>query len=263
MIGVTMKNWLGLAVVLCIVLIVFSPWGVNAQDASAQNLWVEPGTGMEFVHIPGRCFMMGNDTAEPDERPRHEVCLYDFWMGRYEVTQGQWQAVMDSNPSRFKNGDNYPVETVSWNEVNAFVKKLNQTSSHKFRLPTEAEWEYAASCGGKDLPYAGGDDINAVAWYGANSGGGTHEVGTRAPNGFALYDMSGNVWEWCRDIHAWNAYTMTDRTVPLFMGKGFRRVDRGGSWINFKNDLRVTRRDRYNPEDKSSNLGFRLVMDHH
>ena len=256
-----MRNWQGPAVVLCTVLIVFSVCRAHAQDQAVQDLWVEPSTGMEFVHIPGGCFMMGRDRGESDERPRHEVCVYDFWMGRYEVTQGQWQAIMGSNPSRFKKGDTYPVETVSWDEVNAFVKKLNQAASQRFRLPTEAEWEYAASCGGKQYPYAGGDDIDAVAWYDANSGGTTHEVGTRAPNGFALYDMSGNVWEWCRDIHAWNAYTITSRTAPLFQGQGFRRVDRGGSWINFKDDLRVTRRDRYNPADKSSNLGFRLILD--
>jgi len=223
--------------------------------------WVESTTGMEFVSVPGGCFMMGNDSGEADERPRHEVCLYDFWIGRYEVTQGQWKKIMGSNPSRFKKGDDYPVENVSFLDVKEFVKRLNQTSHGLFRLPTEAEWEYAASCGGKELVSLGADALDAVAWYDLNSGKTTHGVGTKAANGYALYDMLGNVWEWCEDVYAWDVYKKSDRTMPLFQGKGFRKVDRGGSWMNFKADLSVTRRDNYNPEDKSSNLGFRLIRE--
>lgn len=140
-----MKNWLHLAVVFAAVLIVACPGRLAAQDEAPQDFWVDPLTGMEFLHIPGGCFMMGDDSGEPDERPRHEVCVYDFWMGRYEVTQGQWEAIMESSPSKFKAGDNHPVESVSWNEVNEFIKKLNLVFSQRFRLPTEAEWEYAAT----------------------------------------------------------------------------------------------------------------------
>lgn len=256
-----MKKWLDLAVVFAAVLIVACPGRLAAQDEAPQDFWVEPGTGMEFLHIPGGCFMMGDDSGEPDERPRHEVCVYDFWMGRYEVTQGQWKTIMESNPSKFKAGDNHPVETVSWNEVNEFIKKLNLVSSQRFRLPTEAEWEYAATCGGRENLCFDGNDIDTFAWYDENSKGTTHEVGIKAPNLFGLYDMLGNVWEWCQDIYAWNAYSITQRTAPLFQGDGFRRVDRGGSFFNFKGDVRPTKRDRYNPDDKSSNLGFRLIMD--
>jgi formylglycine-generating enzyme required for sulfatase activity len=256
-----MRNRLWLAVILC--LVSFSPWPgpLDAAEPTASDSWVEPTTGMEFVAVPGGCFMMGNDSGEDDERPCHEVCVYDFWIGRYEVTQGQWESIMDSNPSRFNKGDDFPVETVSWNDVKEFVKRLNDTVTGTFRLPTEAEWEYAATCGGEGLSFAGGDDIDAVAWYDGNSEGCTHEVGTKAPNRYALYDMSGNVWEWCEDVHAWNAYSNTGRTTPVFQGAGFRKVDRGGSWVNFKGDVRATRRDRYNPEDKSSNLGFRLIRE--
>ena len=256
-----MRNRLWLAVILC--LVSFSPWpgSLDAAEPTASDLWVEPTTGMAFVSVPGGCFMMGNDSGEDDERPCHEVCVYAFWIGRYEVTQGQWKTIMGDNPSRFKNGDDYPVESVSWNDVKEFLKRLNENSSEKFRLPTEAEWEYAATCGGEGLPFAGGDDIDAVAWYDGNSKGITHEVGGKAPNRFALYDMSGNVWEWCEDVHAWNAYSKTGRTTPVFQGDGFRKVDRGGSWVNFKGDVRATRRDRYNPKDKSSNLGFRLIRE--
>ncbi|MBI9090306.1 MAG: formylglycine-generating enzyme family protein [Desulfobacterium sp.] len=256
-----MRNVLCLAVTLCLVSILYRPGSLGAEEVTASDSWVEPNTGMAFVSVPGGCFMMGNNSGESDERPSHEACVYDFWIGRYEVTQGQWKAIMGSNPSRFKKGDNYPVEMVSWDDVKVFLKRLNEISTETFRLPTEAEWEYAATCGGEGFTFAGGDDIDAVAWYDGNSNETTHGVGTKAPNNYALYDMSGNVWEWCEDVHAWNAYSNTGRTTPLFLGKGFRKVDRGGSWVNFKGDVRATRRDRYNPEDKSSNLGFRLIRE--
>ena len=152
-----------------------------------------------------------------------------FWIGKYTVTQGQWQKVMGNNPSGFKKGDNYPVETVSWDDAKEFIRKLNGKSGYTFRLPTEAEWEYAARSGGKAEKYAGGNDIDAVAWYVANSGRSTHPVGTKAPNGLGIYDMSGNVWQWCEDKYDAEAYKKHQRNNPISSSGGSLKVLRGGS----------------------------------
>ena len=137
---------------------------------------------MEFVWVPGGCYRMGSNSGEDDEQPVHEVCVDGFWLGKYEVTQAEWQRVMGNNPSHFK-GDRNPVEIVSWDDAQEFIKRLNAKGNGTFRLPTEAEWEYAARSGGKDEKYAGGNDVDRVAWYKSNSGGKTHPVGTKAPNG--------------------------------------------------------------------------------
>ncbi|MDB4444681.1 PEGA domain-containing protein, partial [bacterium] len=168
-----------------------------AQASNAgrpSEVWRESVTGMEFVWVPGGCYEMGcgswTSDCDGDEKPVHEVCVDGFWMGKYEVTQGQWKLVMGSNPSHFKKGDNYPVELVSWNDAKGFKRKLSSMNRGKytFRLPTEAEWEYACRSGGQPEEYAGGSDVDRVGWYLDNSGHSTHPVGTKTANGLGIYD---------------------------------------------------------------------------
>ncbi len=227
-------------------------------DEATGRTWRDPTTGMEFVFVPGGCYRMGSNSGQHDEKPVHEVCVDGFWMGKFEVTQAEWQRVMGSNPSGFK-GDRNPVEQVSWNDAQEFIKRLNAKGNGTFRLPTEAEWEYAARSGGKDEKYAGGNDVNRVAWYGGNSGNKTHPVGTKAPNGLGLYDMSGNVWEWCQDWYNDKAYSQHSRQNPIYSGGGGSRVDRGGSWFFNARLVRAADRDGGDPGGRSRDLGFRLL----
>ncbi len=188
---------------------------------------------IELVNIPKGCFKMGS-TEYGDEEPVHEVCVDNFLMGKYEVTQGEWYAIMEENPSEFKKGDNYPVETVSWYKVQSFIKKLNDASGKKFRLPTEAEWEYACRGAKKDEKYCGGNNVDTLAWYFPNSGNSTHPVTSKEkkPNAFNLYNMSGNVWEWCEDWYGKDYYSTSPSNNPKGPSAGSDRVIRGGSWFD-------------------------------
>jgi formylglycine-generating enzyme required for sulfatase activity len=226
------------------------------------NTYTEPVTGMEFVFVPGGCFQMGDTfgDGDSDEKPVHEVCVDGFYMGKYEVTQGQWRKVMGNNPSYFKNGDNYPVETVSWNDAQEFISKLNAGGGKEFRLSTEAEWEYAARSGGKKEKYAGGNDVDAVAWYGKNSGSKTQPVGSKAANGLGIYDMSGNVWEWCRDWYDGSYYKNSPRQKPQGPSNGADRVGRGGCWDYDPGIVRAAHRAGSEPASRYYILGFRLVL---
>ena len=206
-----------------------------------------PGTNVSFkmVAVEGGTFWMGlpddDPHAQDEEKPRHQVTLSSFSIGQTEVTQALWEAVMGSNPSKFK-GMNRPVEEVSWDDCQEFITKLNQLTGRKFRLPTEAEWEYAARGGNYShgYIYAGSDDIDAVAWYGGNipsqySGGagyGTQTVATKQPNELGLYDMSGNVYEWCLDWYSDNYYANSPSVNPCNTTSSYKRVDRGGSWMS-------------------------------
>jgi len=197
----------------------------------------------------------------------------DFYIEKYDVTQGQWQAIMVNNPSYFKNcGENCPVDQVSWNDVQEFISKLNsRTGGNKYRLPTEAEWEYAARSGGKAEKYAGANDVDRVAWYGSNSGGKTHQVGTKEANGLGLYDMSGNVSQWVQDWYGHNYYGGSLRNNPrgqsysdaiiLSSGlMGVAHVCRGGSWYNLPDKVRASARGAILSDNPSSDkLGFRLL----
>jgi len=205
-----------------------------------------------------------------DEKPVHEVCVGDFYMGETEVTQKQWKDIMGDTPSYFKNCDECPVEKVSWNNIQRFIKKLNQKTTPSiplnnrgerviYRLPTEAEWEYAARSGGKKEKYAGGDDIDIVAWHGSNSGGKTHPVKQKKPNGLGLYDMSGNVWEWVQDWYDKNYYENTPKDNPKGPDSGLFRVNRGGGWYYSAGHLRNSHRDDYTSDSRSYDLGFRLA----
>src|SRR3989338_10514354 len=175
---------------LCLIIFLFSlPCTVTAEEIA---------TGENMVFIKGGCFQMGDTFGggDTDEQPVHKVCVDDFHMGKYEVTQKEWVDVMGTNPSHFKGCDNCPVENVSWDDIQEYINKLNQKTGKKYRLPTEAEWEYAARSGGKNEKYAGGNNIDSVGWYDGNSGSKTHPVGQKQPNGLGLYDMIGNVLEW-------------------------------------------------------------------
>jgi formylglycine-generating enzyme required for sulfatase activity len=204
----------------------------------AGQKWTEPVTGIEFVWVPGGCYEMGcgswTSDCDDDEKPVHPVCVDGFWMGKTEVTQGQWKKLMGKNPSKYQNGDNYPVETVSWNDAKEFIGKLKSMSGGKyeFRLPTEAEWEYACRSGGKAEKYAGGSDPNNLAWYAENNRSGTLQlVGTKVANGLGLYDMSGNVWEWCEDLYSAKIYGKHQGKNPVVTedhSGGSSRVIRGG-----------------------------------
>ncbi len=216
---------------------------------------LQPFTSMVFVK--GSTFQLGGNSNNGEE-PLHQVTLSDFYIGKYEVTQKEWVEIMGSNPSYFK-GDNLPVENVSWNEVQSFILKLNQKTGIKYRLPTEAEWEYAAR-GGKNNAtniYSGSDIINEVGWYNANSLGKSNMVGLKKPNDFGIYDMTGNVWEWCQDWYG--VYPSTPQTNPKGPDTGIYRVLRGGSWYNDDYLCRVTYRYSYNPDIKNDYIGFRLV----
>ncbi|WP_051294877.1 SUMF1/EgtB/PvdO family nonheme iron enzyme [Maridesulfovibrio bastinii] len=228
------------------------------SSSTPGKTWRDPTTGIEFVWVPGGCFQMGSNSGGKDEKPVHEVCVDGFWLGKYEVTQAEWQRVMGNNPSHFK-GDRNPVETVSWNDAQEFIKRMNAKGNGTFRLPTEAEWEYAARSGGRDETYAGGNDVDRVAWYNGNSGKKTHPVGTKAPNGLGLYDMSGNVCEWCQDWYNKNAYSQHSRQNPIYSGGGFDRVYRGGGWSSYAWGVRAANRCWIDPDCRNDDLGFRLL----
>ena len=195
---------------------------------------------------------MGSHKGDSDEKPVHRVTVSDFYMGKYEVTQKQWKAIMGNNPSYFK-GDNLPVENVSWNDVQKFLKKLNEKTGEHYRLPTEAEWEYAARGGVKSqgYEYSGSNNIDKVAWHRNHAGKITHPVGTKKPNELGIYDMSGNVWEWCR-----NKYENLDEEVD---DSNARRVLRGGSWDNGRHLARAAYRSRARPDSRYDNIGFRVL----
>jgi formylglycine-generating enzyme required for sulfatase activity len=218
---------------------------------------ITTGIGMEFVLIPAGEFQMGSNEGTKDERPVHRVHISEsFFMGKYEVTQAQWEAVMGTNPSRFKGNPNRPVENVSWEDVQAFIKRLNRQEGWEVcRLPTEAQWEYAARAGTTTERYE--NDLGAIAWYNENSGGETHEVAQKRPNARGLYDMLGNVREWCHDGQ--RKYTSANVIDPIGLtDAGAGRVARGGSWQNDARSARAADRYRYSPgEPGGHNLGFR------
>ena len=216
-----------------------------------------------MVYVEGGTFTMGatSEQQEPgyNEKPTHRVSLSSFYIGKYEVTQALWKAVMGSNPSNWK-GDNLPVENVSWNDCQTFLRKLNAMTGKNFRLPTEAEWEYAARGGNlsRGYQYSGSKKIDDVAWYRNNSGSKTHNVGTKAPNELGIYDMSGNVWEWCQDWYGdYHSYSQTNPTGP---SSGANRVYRGGSWGSGAWLCRVAFRDKYTPGSRGNGLGLRLAL---
>jgi formylglycine-generating enzyme len=223
------------------------------------------GPLVDMVFVKGGCFQMGDTFGDgnAEEKPSHEVCVDDFSLGKYEVTQAQWQAVMGGNPSRFAGDARRPVDSVSWDAVQAFIARLNKLTGMNYRLPTEAEWEYAARSGGQREKYSDTSldpRLGDYAWYGANSGKQTHAVGTRRPNRLGLHDMSGNVWEWIQDCYVDTWYGESPKDNPKGPNSGDLRVLRGGSWNNYAWSLRNSRRNGVNPEGAYEYLGFRLAV---
>ena len=217
----------------------------------------------EFVRVPGGTFEMGcgsRSGCDDNEKPVHTVWVESFEIGRYEVTQGQWKAVMGSNPSEFSScGEDCPVEKVSWDDAQRFIAKLNTKGQGKYRLPTEAEWEYACRSGGKQEKYSGGNDVDSVAWHKNNSNNKTHRVGQKSPNKLEIYDMSGNVWEWVQDRYARDAYSKHASDNPIYKGSGFLRVRRGSSWRSYTGNARCAVRGASTSANRSDGLGFRLI----
>jgi formylglycine-generating enzyme required for sulfatase activity len=217
--------------------------------------------GMPFVLIPASEFLMGSANGDDDERPVHTVRISQpFYLGQYAVIQTQWQAVMESNPSRFTGDPNRPVETVSWDDVQEFIRRLHaREGGTAYRLPTEAEWEYAARASATTA-YSFGNDprqLNEYAWYSENAGGQTHPVGQRKLNAWGLYDMYGNVWEWAQDWYG--PYTAAAAVDPAGPSSGSDRVIRGGSWNNGASYCRSAYRYSAAPGSRDGALGFRLL----
>ncbi|HWR59815.1 MAG TPA: SUMF1/EgtB/PvdO family nonheme iron enzyme [Thermodesulfovibrionales bacterium] len=235
----------------------------ETQQSSPASIsdYTDPVTGMEFIFVKGGCFDMGDTfgDGDSDEKPVHQVCLADFYIGKYEVIATQWLEVMRTYPREFRGGRNDPVAPVSWNLAQAFIRNLNQRTGKNYRLPTEAEWEYAARSGGKNERWAGTSDpslLGAYAWYDRNSGGTVHAVGQKKPNGLGLYDMSGNVGEWVADWYDGNYYSHSTVDNPQGPGSGSRRVQRGGGWFYQATFARTTNRGYI----RVLWTGFRLAM---
>ena len=236
----------------------------SSPSGNTITIPVKNGISIEMVKVEAGSFNMG---ATPEmqapyevEKPVHRVTLTNnYYIGKYEVTQALWQAVMGSNPSYFK-GDDLPVEQVSWNDCQDFISKLNAMTGKRFRLPSEAEWEYAARGGKKSrgYQYSGSNTLGDVAWYEGNSGSKTHAVGTKQPNELGIYDMTGNVYEWCQDWYG--SYSSSPQTNPIGAVSGSSRVDRGGSWFFTAKHCRSSYRFNLTPGYRLNFLGLRLVL---
>jgi formylglycine-generating enzyme required for sulfatase activity len=244
-------TWLGLRLVL-------------AEDNDFRTIRVG-NSYFDMSFVKGGTFMMGSDApkAQADVQPVHEVTLSNYYIGQTEVTQHLWKAVMgdENNPSATK-GNNLPVTNISWDEAQVFVERLSELTGMRFRLPTEAEWEYAARGGqkSKGYTYAGSDAIDEVAWYKENSNNQTHAVGQKQPNELGIYDMTGNVWEYCYDWHS--QYTDQAQTNPMGATTGEKRVLRGGCYhYDSKNCTNTNRHSYYTPDNGGASTGLRIVLE--
>jgi formylglycine-generating enzyme required for sulfatase activity len=252
------------------------PWSLLAIFAASIAIAQAPPEGL--VLVKGGRFLMGTEWTAADEKPVREVWLSSFFIAKYEVTQREWREVMGSQPSLgFGVGDAYPIYNLNWYEALEYCNRRSMKegltpcyagsgaalscsfSANGYRLPTEAEWEFAARGGtlSRDYRFSGANDIDPVGWYAGNSGGSTHPVGTKAPNELGLYDMSGNVWEWCWDWYG--EYLSRTQSDPKGPASGTDRVNRGSSWDYGGVFGRVTLRIHYRPEYRNRNLGFRVV----
>lgn len=245
----------------------------ESQSVGEQTFTVN-GLSFKMKKVDGGTFTMGATseqsngyTPNDNESPTHLVTLSDYWIGETEVTQALWYAVMDANPTSRQSwsteyglGDNYPAYYISWDDCQTFITKLNQLTGKTFRLPTEAEWEYAARGGNKSQGYIfpGSNTIGNVVWYNSNSSSSTHPVATKAPNELGIYDMSGNVYEWCQDWYG--SYSSGSQTNPAGPSSGSYRVERGGGYSSLATNCRVAFRDYVTPSSTFSDLGLRLAQ---
>lgn len=240
----------------------------DKHTSSTSLTFTVNGVSFKMVYVQGGTFRMGSNDSEAgdDEQPVHSVTLSDYYIGETEVTQQLWCAVMGSNPSYFTGNSQRPVENLSWEDCQTFIRTLNALTGKNFRLPTEAEWEYAARGGNKSrgYKYSGSNTLTDVAWYDNNASGTTHPVKQKRSNELGLYDMSGNVWEWCQDWYGRNYYSQSPSYNPTGPGSGWNRVLRGGSWFNDAFDdawsCRVANRYGISPHYCISLLGLRLAL---
>ena len=256
---------------------VLSSWFCEGQNVVLSIVYTETVSGLSFdmVYVEGGTFRMGGTEEQGEdawvgEKPVHSVTLSDYYIGKYEVTQGLWKAVMGTGVEEqmekagesdlYGVGDDYPMYYVSWDEAQEFVSKLSELTGKKYVLPTEAQWEYAARGGVKSrgYKYSGSNTIDDVAWYAGNSETAAHPVGTKLPNELGIYDMSGNVWEWCSDWYS--DYSDVSQTDPTGPSSGSFRVFRGGSWFNSAGRCRVSNRHDGDPGYRTDNLGFRVAL---
>ncbi|HUI30615.1 MAG TPA: formylglycine-generating enzyme family protein [Candidatus Acidoferrales bacterium] len=258
-----------LTVILCIALITISSCTRN----SSSPIGAVPENSIGMVYVTGGTFQMGSNSGYSDQRPVHSVTLSNFYIGKYIVTQKEWRDVVQwkqgsstsplmPDPSYFK-GDNLPVEQVDWNEVQTWISYLNEKEgTTNYRLPTEAEWEYAARGGNRTKGYvfSGSDNADDVAWHDSNAGGRTHAVGTKLPNELGIYDMSGDVWEWCSDFYG-GPYSNKSQYDPTGATNGESRILRGGSWSNINSVCVCTFRYPDYPINRYAVYGFRIAKD--
>ena len=249
-------------------------WALDSVQVTVRNL---PSTftnsiGQTFVLLPAGTFTMGSPgfapCFDPEKAPQHQVRLTQyFYMQTTEVTQAQWEAVMGSNPTSFEKCPTCPVDSVSWNDVQAFIVKMNTHGPGTYSLPTEAQWEYAARAGSTTAFYNGGiancvkdSNLDAIGWYTYNSGGKTHPVAQKTPNPWGLYDMSGNVFEWCQDWYSSSYYSSSPTDDPQGPSSGANRVLRGGGWNSNAQTCRSAIRRYYTPDGRHYFFGFRLML---
>ncbi len=249
---------------VCFILICLLSFSSNLSGQSRQksSLIKDTPESPEMIYVPAGEFMMGSNSGEEDEKPVHKIILKDFYIGKYEVTQREWTAVMGTNPSDFP-GRNNPVEYVNLNEVQEYLKKLSKLTGHKYRLPTEAEWEYACRAGSLSKYCFGNNpaDLDEYGWHRENSVEGTSSSGQKKPNEWGLYDMHGNVWEWCQDVYGDKYYSRSPQNDPPGPSSGGNRVVRGGGWPSGSGTVRSAYRLFCYYGDRNNYIGFRCVRE--
>lgn len=242
------------AITVAVVVMLLSKKKDSSDDTD--DIVIPNGPTFEMIPIPGGTYEMGSDSPDMYNRPQHTVTISSFLMSKYEVTQELWQAVMGSNPSNFLNGGKYPVEKVSWNDAQAFIQKLNTLTGKQYRLPTDAEWEYACRAGTTGVRYG---SLDAIAWNDSNSGGTTHPVGQKLPNAFGLYDTIGNVMEWCRDLLYDTSEPQTD---PVGNESSNETAIRGGCYSDGDHFCTASVFVPLQKYSKTDRVGFRLAREY-